>query len=147
MPHGFECETQGTLFFKVARIIKSRRPQAFLLENVKNLLSHDRSRTFGVIRRTLGEKLGCHLSCKVHDARRWVPQHRERIFLAGFRDAVNFSFGETAKNGLDERLAASRQNPGIPAHKRWRQPMQRRSSDATRKNPRRFVRCGEASRR
>jgi len=108
MPHGFECETQGTLFFEIARIIKSRRPQAFLLENVKNLLSHDRGRTFGVIKRTLEEELGYHVSCKVLDARRWVPQHRERIFLVGFRDAVNFSFGETEKNGLDERPTLGR---------------------------------------
>lgn len=56
--HGFACETQGTLFFDVARIIETKRPRAFLLENVKNLVSHDKGRTFDVIRRTLTEVLG-----------------------------------------------------------------------------------------
>jgi DNA (cytosine-5)-methyltransferase 1 len=57
-PHGFDCETQGTLFFDVERIIATRRPKAFLLENVKNLVNHDRGRTFDVIYRTLTQKLG-----------------------------------------------------------------------------------------
>jgi DNA (cytosine-5)-methyltransferase 1 len=52
-PHGFECTTQGTLFFDVARIIATKRPAAFLLENVKNLLSHDKGNTFNVILQTL----------------------------------------------------------------------------------------------
>ena len=56
--HGFACETQGPLFFDVARIIETKRPRAFLLENVKNLVSHDKGRTFDVIRRTLTEVLG-----------------------------------------------------------------------------------------
>ena len=62
-PHGFECATQGTLFFDVVRILKARRPRAFLLENVKNLLSHDKRRTFGIIRGAL-EELGYTLSPK-----------------------------------------------------------------------------------
>src|SRR6185437_10843824 len=49
-PHGFECMTQGTLFFDVARILAAKRPRAFLLENVKNLISHDGKKTFAIIR-------------------------------------------------------------------------------------------------
>lgn len=93
-PHGFRCEAQGTLFFDIARIIENRRPKAFLLENVKNLVSHDRGRTFRVIKRTLKEELGYFLDWRVLDARHWVPQHRERIFIAGFREPNDFSFGD-----------------------------------------------------
>ena len=92
-PHGFRCEAQGTLFFDVARIIEHHRPWAFLLENVKNLVNHDRGRTFEVICHTLTEELGYHIDWKVIDARSWVPQHRERIFIAGFREPMGFSFG------------------------------------------------------
>ena len=91
-PHGFRCESQGTLFFDVARIIAHHRPPFFLLENVKNLLNHDRGRTFRVICDTLESDLGYHLHPRVINARSWVPQHRERIFLAGFRDETTFSF-------------------------------------------------------
>ncbi|RAZ84463.1 DNA (cytosine-5-)-methyltransferase [Cereibacter johrii] len=83
--HGFRCDTQGTLFFDVARIIESHRPKVFLLENVKNLLSHDKGRTFAVIGRTLEEELGYRISTRVIDARCFVPQHRERIFIVGVR--------------------------------------------------------------
>lgn len=94
-PHGFHCDAQGTLFFDVARIIEHHRPRAFLLENVKNLVNHDRGNTFAVIHRTLTEELGYKVSWKVIDARSWVPQHRERIFIAGFRDDVpGFSFDD-----------------------------------------------------
>jgi DNA (cytosine-5)-methyltransferase 1 len=91
-PHGFACEAQGTLFFEVARIIAHHEPKAFLLENVKNLLSHDKGRTFSVIRRVLEEELGYSIDCRIIDARSWVPQHRERIFIAGFREANDFDF-------------------------------------------------------
>ncbi len=92
--HGFACEAQGTLFFDVARIIAHHRPRAFLLENVKNLVNHDRGRTFEVIRKVLTEELGYHIHWKVIDARSWVPQHRERIFIAGFREPTDFSFAD-----------------------------------------------------
>jgi DNA (cytosine-5)-methyltransferase 1 len=91
-PHGFECATQGTLFFDVARIIARKRPAAFLLENVKNLVSHDRGNTFRVIRETLQEQLGYHIHWQVIDARVFVPQHRERILIAGFREDVDFDW-------------------------------------------------------
>lgn len=89
---GFAHATQGTLFFDVARIIAAKRPQAFLLENVKNLVSHDQGRTFKVIRRTLEDELGYHVDARVLDARTLVPQHRERIYLVGFRDPLAFAF-------------------------------------------------------
>lgn len=92
--HGFRCETQGTLFFDVARIIEHHRPKAFLLENVKNLLSHDKGRTFEVIRRTLEDELGYQIQARVIDAKSFVPQHRERIFIVGFRDKNGFSFSD-----------------------------------------------------
>jgi DNA (cytosine-5)-methyltransferase 1 len=93
-PHGFEDATQGTLFFDVARIIDERRPKAFLLENVKNLLSHDKGNTFRVIRETLEKDLGYHIQTRVIDGRHYVPQHRERILIIGFREPVDFSFDE-----------------------------------------------------
>ncbi len=89
--HGFLCGTQGTLFFDVARIIEYHRPAAFLLENVKNLLSHDGGNTFRVIRETLRNELGYHIHWRVIDAKPFVPQHRERIFIVGFRDPNAFS--------------------------------------------------------
>ena len=85
-PHGFACDTQGTLFFDVARIIAHHQPKAFLLENVRNLMSHDKGRTFEVIKKVLTEELGYHIDWLVIDAKGWVPQHRERIFIAGFKN-------------------------------------------------------------
>ena len=93
-PHGFACDTQGTLFFDVARIIAHHQPKAFLLENVRNLMSHDKGRTFEVIRKVLTEELGYHIDWLVIDAKGWVPQHRERIFIAGFKDQTKFSFAK-----------------------------------------------------
>jgi DNA (cytosine-5)-methyltransferase 1 len=93
-PHGFECTTQGTLFFDVARIIAEKRPKAFLLENVKNLVSHDGGNTFRVIRETLQRELGYHIQARVIDGRAFTPQHRERILIAGFREATGFSFDD-----------------------------------------------------
>jgi len=94
--HGFLDETQGTLFFDVARIIKAKRPKAFMLENVKNLISHDKKRTFEVIKNTLNE-LGYSIHYKVLDGKHFVPQHRERIIIVGFDKNVyhgneNFQF-------------------------------------------------------
>lgn len=91
-PHGFACEAQGTLFFDVARVLKHHRPRAFLLENVKNLVNHDKGQTFRVIHDVLTRELGYHVSYKVIDAKSWVPQHRERIFIVGFRDNTDFTF-------------------------------------------------------
>lgn len=90
--HGFLDETQGTLFFDVLRILMHHRPAAFMLENVKNLKSHDKGRTFEVIRRALTEELGYTLHTQIIDAANFVPQHRERIVMVGFREATDFSF-------------------------------------------------------
>lgn len=81
--HGFKDKTQGTLFFDVARIIETKRPKVLLLENVKNLVSHDKGNTFRVIKDTL-EELNYEVFYRVIDARHWVPQHRERIFIVAF---------------------------------------------------------------
>lgn len=89
--HGFLCEAQGTLFFDVARIIEIKRPKAFLLENVKNLRSHDGGRTFDIIRQVLDD-LGYHVFDKIIDAKGFVPQHRERIFLVGFKNDTPFNW-------------------------------------------------------
>lgn len=91
-PHGFECTTQGTLFFDVARIIAEKRPKAFLLENVKNLLSHDKGNTFKVILQTLEDELEYDVLYKVVDGQHFVPQHRERILIVGFSEKTSFSW-------------------------------------------------------
>lgn len=91
-PHGFECKTQGTLFFDVARIIHEKRPAAFMLENVKNLKSHDKGNTFRVIIETLEDELGYKVYHRVIDAQHFTPQHRERIIIIGFREDVGFSW-------------------------------------------------------
>lgn len=80
---GFKDKTQGTLFFDVADIISRHRPKAFYLENVKNLVSHDRGRTFKVITETL-EELDYSIHYEVLDGKSFVPQHRERIMIVGY---------------------------------------------------------------
>lgn len=84
-PHGFADKTSGTLFFEILRILEWHQPSAFLLENVKNLQAHDRGRTFTVIQKSL-EALGYKLFVQLIDGRFWVPQKRQRIYIAGFRD-------------------------------------------------------------
>lgn len=101
-PHGFACDTQGTLFFEVARILNFHRPTAFLLENVKNLTTHDGGKTFRTIMHVLREELGYHVSARVLDARGVVPQHRERIFIFGFRDSTDFSPNDVALPAVDQ---------------------------------------------
>lgn len=102
-PHGFRCDSQGTLFFDTARIIAHHRPEAFVLENVKNLVNHDRGNTFRVIRETLEDDLGYHITPRVINAKGYVPQNRERIFIAGFRDRTDVNLDKLdvpeARNG------------------------------------------------
>lgn len=81
--HGFEHVKQGNLFFDIARILEEKRPPAFMLENVKNLVSHDKGKTFKVILGIL-DQLGYHVEYKILDAKYWVPQHRERTYIVGF---------------------------------------------------------------
>jgi DNA (cytosine-5)-methyltransferase 1 len=91
--HGFKDATQGNLFFEIVRLLAHHTPDAFVLENVKNLRSHDSGRTYAVIITKL-RQLGYHVFDKVIDARVLVPQHRERIFIVGFRDFRTFDFPE-----------------------------------------------------
>lgn len=93
---GFEDKTQGTLFFDVCRILKAKRPKAFMLENVKNLCSHDKGRTFKIIHEAL-EELNYKLFYKIVDGQGYVPQHRERIVIVGFdmmryNNDIDFAF-------------------------------------------------------
>ncbi len=96
---GFEDKTQGTLFFDICRILKEKRPKAFMLENVKNLCSHDRGNTFRVITEALDE-LDYAIFYSVLDGQNYVPQHRERILIVGFDrkrygDNIDFAFNLT----------------------------------------------------
>ncbi|WP_136661688.1 DNA (cytosine-5-)-methyltransferase [Nitratireductor sp. XY-223] len=93
-PHGFRCDAQGTLFFDVARILEHHRPKAFLLENVKNLFSHDCGNTFRIIQQTLRDELGYQVQARVINGKSWVPQHRERIIIVGFREPNGFSLDD-----------------------------------------------------
>ena len=85
--HGFLDKTQGTLFFDIARIIEHKKPKAFMLENVKNLVSHDKGNTFKVIKETL-ESLGYNIHYQVLNGKSFVPQNRERILIVGFRKEI-----------------------------------------------------------
>lgn len=91
-PHGFLCDTQGTLFHDLAKIIKHHRPPAFLLENVKNLRSHDGGKTFDTIMNVLANELQYDVHTRIISSDPWVPQKRERIFIVGFRDSNSFDF-------------------------------------------------------
>jgi DNA (cytosine-5)-methyltransferase 1 len=97
--HGFADKEQGNLFFSLAEIIDFHQPAAFVLENVKNLRGHDQGRTFQIIMQTLEEHLGYHIFTKIIDAQTVVPQHRERIFLIGFKDCRNFEFPKFPAEG------------------------------------------------
>jgi DNA (cytosine-5)-methyltransferase 1 len=99
--HGFKCVAQGTLFFTVATIIEVKRPPIVLLENVKNLLSHDEGRTWKVIKGAL-EDLDYKVFHKVIDAADYVPQHRERIYIVAldtreFGKDIEFTFAAPPK--------------------------------------------------
>ena len=98
---GFEDKKRGNLFFDIARIIKSKKPRGFLLENVKNLKNHDNGKTFKIILKTL-ENTGYHIKTKVLNSMEYggVPQNRERIYIVGFREYKhykNFEFPEKIK--------------------------------------------------
>lgn len=91
--HGFEDEIRGTLFFDVARIIRYKQPHAFMLENVRNLLSHDGGNTFRVIYKALTD-LGYDVHYRVLNGQHFTPQKRLRIVIVGFRKPVPFSFDQ-----------------------------------------------------
>ncbi len=89
-PHGFLCDTQGTLFFDTAQIIAHHRPAAFVPENVKNLASHDGGKTFATIMNVLENELKYKVQARVISSEPWVPQKRQRVFIVGFRDPTAF---------------------------------------------------------
>lgn len=97
--HGFDDEKQGNLFFSIADILDYHKPATFVLENVKNLKSHDQGRTFKVIYETLTQALGYQVYYQVIDAIGLVPQHRERIFLVGFKTPRYFEFPKFPDKG------------------------------------------------
>lgn len=90
------ADTRGTLFFNIAKIIETKKPQAFILENVRGLLNHDNGNTFETIKKTLTEDLGYSFFYKVLKASdHGVPQNRPRLFMVGFRDtSLDFAFPE-----------------------------------------------------
>lgn len=92
-------ETRGTLFFDIVKIIQEKQPQAFFLENVRGLLNHDNGKTFAVIKRTIEEELGYSFFYKIIKASDfWLPQHRPRLFMVGFKDkTIDFKFPEPIK--------------------------------------------------
>jgi len=93
-PHGFECKEQGNLFFHIATVLDELRPPAFLLENVKNLERHDKGNTFRIIMDTLEKELKYKVHYRVINAKGFVPQHRERIFIAGFDGDTSFTWDD-----------------------------------------------------
>lgn len=95
-PHGFLCDTQGTLFYDLANVIAHHRPAAFLLENVKHLERHDGGKTFATIMNVLKKEIGYSVCTRVINASAWVPQKRQRIFIAGFREETAFDFDRLA---------------------------------------------------
>ena len=112
-PHGFLCDTQGTLFYDLARILAHHRPAAFLLENVKNIMRHDKGRTFSTIMHILKDELHYHVNTCIIDSSPWVPQKRERIFMVGFRKKTTFDFDKlhvphgcrpTLRNVMEENV-------------------------------------------
>ncbi|PLY00763.1 MAG: DNA (cytosine-5-)-methyltransferase [Desulfuromonas sp.] len=110
--HGFACQEQGNLFFNVADILRVHRPPAFLLENVKNLKSHDKGKTFRIIMETLEEVLGYKVYYKVIDAKGFVPQHRERVFIVGFDGETDFSWDDLELPASDNKTMKDILHPG-----------------------------------
>lgn len=108
-PDGFDDPTQGTLFFEIMRIVIEKKPLALVLENVKHLENHDRGRTFAVIMNSLHEA-GYQTQFRVLNASEFVPQHRRRVFIVGFRKSVPFEFpnfsdeGPSLRNILEDKV-------------------------------------------
>lgn len=126
---GFSDEkNRGNLFFDIVRILEARKPEGFLLENVKNLKSHDQGRTFEIIEATL-IKLGYHIKAKVLNTMEYgnVPQNRERIYIVGFRNKTyheRFNFPEPVKltkrvtDILEEQVAEKYYYNGKPLYEK-----------------------------
>ena len=105
MKHGLEDEDKGQLFFQITRILEAKRPVAFLLENVKNLKNHNKGRTYKFMKEQL-EEIGYNVTEAIFDAAKLVPQHRERIFIAGTKKdlKVNFDFKEVNIPDINPKL-------------------------------------------
>lgn len=126
--HGFKDLDQGNLFFAISDIVAHHQPKVVFLENVKNLRSHDKGKTWEVIQSTL-ENLGYHVTWKVIDARNWVPQHRERVFIVALRkdlwsekDAKSFLFPDGAglpKRNLGDILESSPSQKYMLTERLW----------------------------
>lgn len=115
--HGFNDPTQGTLFFDVKRIIEEKRPKAFLLENVKNLKSHDSGRTFEVIQTVLRDELGYQVQTRVVNGKHFTPQNRERILIVGFREENDFDIDALELPSMDhtvEQILHKKGEPVLP---------------------------------
>lgn len=113
-PHGFLCDTQGTLFYDLAEIIKYHRPSAFLLENVKNLQRHDGGKTFATIKYVLEEELGYEIHTRVISSEPWVPQKRERIFIVGFKEPSAFNFDDLVIPETNQHVLGDILEPSVP---------------------------------
>lgn len=102
--HGFRDETQGTLFFDIARILEEKQPKAFLLENVKHLKNHNKGHTYKIIIDTLTRQLGYNVFPRIIDGAHYVPQHRERIFIVGLHASeypeIEFKFRQPPERDL-----------------------------------------------
>lgn len=102
--HGFACETQGTLFFDIARIVEAKKPDVLLLENVSNLKRHDKGKTFAIIKKTIEEELGYSFSYSIIDSSTLVPQRRKRLFMVCFKNGHKFKFPATEFEGSSLKL-------------------------------------------
>lgn len=107
------ADTRGTLFFNIEKILEAKRPYAFLLENVKRLTTHDGQRTFSVIKDKL-RALGYHIHYKVLNTLDYgLPQRRERIYIVGFQEDIEFKFPKPANKmtPLEEILLPNKEVP------------------------------------
>ncbi len=105
-PHGFLDDTQGTLFFDTANVIRHHQPTAFVLENVKNLERHDKGNTFATMMHALENELGYHVQHRVISSAPWVPQKRERVFIVGFKNETSFDIGKLALPNTSPKLGS-----------------------------------------
>jgi len=104
LPTGFDAKGKGNLFFDVVRILDAKRPKAFILENVKNLLSHNNGQTFATIRIFLEQYLGYKVQYRVINAKNFVPQNRERVFIVGFKKQNDFNINDLVLPQADKML-------------------------------------------
>jgi len=108
--HGYLDDTQGTLFFDIARIVKVKQPNVLLLENVSNFLNHDGGKTFRLLKDVIEQELGYKLYHSILNSETLVPQSRRRIFMVAFRDhTVDFNFPDLRGEPIPLRQALEAQ--------------------------------------